>query len=267
MDLWGQPLAAALLEAGIALLLADQWLSLLTPVRRRCLQVWLGLTLGLYLLLACRNMTQCDWATLPTALVSVLLHTHFGWAQCLALAAWLVLVLADPWPLARWAGVVGLLLSRAATGHAADAGFPSWALPMQMLHVGAVSLWLGSVLLASVYQARTRAEAAQLAQRLSVLATWSLGLIVLSGAWNAVQRLSQPLWPATTSYASWLVLKLALVALAILLGTLNRYGFLPACQRQNSRALTRFWRVLRLEAGVLLMALLLACRLASTMPG
>ncbi len=158
------------------------------------------------------------------------------------------------------------------------------------LHVYATAWWAGSVVLAmpvlrAIAAAPRDGESRHLAfaEHLSFSATIALACVIATGIYNAahiVTRTSAPLMH--TAYGRLLVIKIALVAFAAMLGALNRVVRLP--QLRDARALTiaspmerrgdrvycdtarAFDRTIALEALTLLLVLVIAAVLAHTSP-
>lgn len=209
------------------------------------------------------------------ALAGIVVDTGFGRAWAVAtgvLVASLVLANAcryRAFPLR----VLGTLLAVLATaqacmGHAAADGL-GWLVPTMAVHRIATGLWAGGVFAAALVVLRETPDAvdvARYAQRLSALATAALAGVVLTGAasaWHALGGTLAPLAPATASgWSVALEVKLGLVGLAIALGAFNRFAVMPSLPG----AWPRFARVLRVEAVVLLAALVAAAWLASGEP-
>ncbi|MEJ2761100.1 MAG: CopD family protein, partial [Gammaproteobacteria bacterium] len=127
--------------------------------------------------------------------------------------------------------IAALAFTRSASGHPADQGdftlreFNDW------LHLAAAAVWMGAVMVSALVlfprlrNRRTLGTAS--IQRLSNLAGAALVLTLATGvcnAWWALPALAD-LW--TTDYGRLLLVKLALVAVLILFGAVNRYYFLP----------------------------------------
>ena len=137
------------------------------------------------------------------------------------------------------------------------------------MHVLATGLWAGGVFAAALTVLRGAPDAldgARYAARLSTLATWALVGVALTGAaiaWHGLGGSLAPLAPAgELSWGVMLDVKLALVALAVALGGFNRLAVMPSLPE----SLPRFARVLRMEAVVLLAALVAAAWLANGEP-
>ena len=206
---------------------------------------------------------------------AIVVDTAFGraWALAtLALAAGLALAAARRYralPLRTLALVLVVVgAAHASAGHAGANGF-GWLVPAMTVHLLATGLWAGGVFAAAGVVLRGEfdpLDCARYARRLSTLATAALAGVVATGvaiAWHGLGGSLAPLAPTSTS--SWgiaLDTKLALIAVAVALGGFNRFVVLPALPGASSR----FARVLRVEAGVLLAALVAAACLANGEP-
>lgn len=228
-------------------------------------------------------------------LPAVVAHTHLGHAWAVRTAA--VSGLGGLWAAARrkpegvvlwWlmlAAAAVLAFSRSASGHAADAGdftVEEWA---DWVHLMAISVWAGSVLVvpALVLPALTRTTSAapsfvaHFARRFSRSSGLALGLLVLAGSYSAWLRLGS--WSALveTAYGRTLVVKLLLVAAAVGLGAVNRFmhvrridawarGAATPPRAVDSYLASRFSKTVRIEAAVLAAVLASATVLLQQMP-
>jgi copper transport protein len=158
----------------------------------------------------------------------------------------------------------GLSLS----GHSAvDAG-SSWKSQLaDWVHLSAASLWLGGLLslLVCVWPVAPdlRREAFL---RFSRLATVLVALIVAAGVYLSILRLPHvsDLW--TADYGRVLMVKLALVSLALLWGAFHHFVVRPALARGNARFLDRVGRSLLGESAVGVAVLLAAAVLVDSPP-
>jgi len=121
------------------------------------------------------------------------------------------------------------LLTMSLTSHAAAGLGTAWAVPSDFLHLAGVALWLGSVAqLPALLRirhglsgaARSRFQGKTLAT-FSTMAVVCVGVVLLSGTFNALVQM--PSWNAfvDTAYGRALLVKLALVAVVLALGLLN----------------------------------------------
>ncbi len=269
--------ATLLLNAGFAWLggslLARRWLAgAHAPLlerrawRLRQGETWAGLAC------LCGSLL-CMWAA--TALMAdvalseavgmlpmVLLHTGYGQAGLAAIAAAGMLLLAPR--AARLPLLLLFALVRASVSHASDGhGLFSMAVGVEWLHLLLMGVWLGSVGVSAWLVLPDAAPPGAYLATLSKVATLALAGIVASGAFNVWQRLDTPGQLLGTPFGQALTVKLALFAVALLLGAYNRFaGFPRALAGQGAAALL----VLRIESLVLLGALACAAVLTSLPP-
>jgi len=187
----GDPRPLRLAAAGVALLLGAEPLALL------------GQTASLDLARA------LDGDALTGALAS-----PFGRVLGLRLAAALLLwallgaLHQAPWLRCAIPGLgLALAFVDATAAHATPALLPPLGLALNALHVSAMAAWLGG--LAGFASAPTAG--------FGRVAAWSAGLLVVSGAALALLHFSDPLQLLATAYGAGLLVKLPLVALALLL--------------------------------------------------
>ncbi len=187
--------------------------------------------------------TDLSEALDPTSLRSFISQVTLGkymFAQlCLALLVASVVI--------RIKGVAGanalLLLSLVAIiapvfeSHSASSGSHALAIGSLVVHVIAISLWVGGLVAITFLKADDRAIALP---RFSALALWAAIAVSASGTANAWARLNfQSAW--SSDYARIVFLKILLTAVLIFLGYLNRRqlkGSLKLSGKQLGRLLT-----------------------------
>jgi len=212
---------------------------------------------------------------------TVLAQTHVGHAWSVAFAGALVLfgcAFAAPGVVrdgVLWLALVATAAGRAGLGHAADAGFASAALGLHTLHVLSASAWGGIVMagglavLPALGTSTARGVLIRTAGQVSSVAFFAVGFMLATGVFDAV-RGSGGSYEAIVA-STWgrvLLLKAALVALALLLGGFNRLVAMPELRRAASTAAARrFVNVIHLEAIVMIGVLVSAAALAHSMPG
>jgi putative copper export protein len=215
----------------------------------------LGATLAFEILLNALRMQQISGINGLTLVADVweMKWSHW-WALRVATLGTIALGLrraAPPWRILLAIGSVSLL-ARSFQGHAGAHGtIPAL---FDWVHLGAASLWVGGLLqlfLEPALLPRT-------APRASGLFAIALGPLVLAGIYAArlhVGTLSRLL---DTSYGRVLLGKLAVAALAVTIGALNRYRNLPALARGGASANRRLVRAMRIEVLLLVIVLLLS---------
>jgi len=190
----------------------------------------------------------------------ILLRTHYGWVWCVRGAALVLLWVG--WGVGNWhlpsrtvpavmLGAAALLaLTRSASGHGADWGDLSLPEVMDGLHLLAASLWGGGLLVLAttvlpvVYRHTAQACVrrtllADIARRFAVLASLALAVVLVTGLYNAWQRVGTVQALGTTVYGRILLTKLLLVLPLLTLGALNHYLSVPLLQQWAGRLRAR----------------------------
>jgi len=140
----------------------------------------------------------------------------------------------------------------------ASSGSHSLAIGSLVVHVVALSFWVGGLIAITILSAEDRAIALP---RFSALALWSVIAVVASGSANAWARLNfQDAW--SSNYARLVILKVVLAAILIYFGYLNR-KHLSGRWQINLSALSR---LLFAELVIMLLAVLAGSRLSSMQP-
>ncbi|GAB3414282.1 CopD family protein [Massilia agilis] len=233
------------------------------------------------------EMAEVPLSEAMPAVATMLASTHYGLAWSIGAGA---LVVAAVLPLllrARGGGTIafGALAvfwySRSMVSHASGNGDASLPVLVDWLHLVLVSVWLGAVVIAALValasrrdvQEKDRRERAAYVAALSASATIALVGIVITGlasGWHNLRSLDDLLG---TPYGNALLAKLALVAVAVLLGGVNRFIVMPpwilseGAGRPAAATLPRRFRlVLQIEATILIAALAMAVVLAATPP-
>jgi putative copper resistance protein D len=246
----------------------------------------LALACCLYLWSQAAVMSGAPLTEAGQAVTAVLTQSHFGIAWIAGFVGVMLAMMggtrASPaaWLLAA-AGAIVYTAGKAAASHAADAGDFTLREAVHVVHLCATALWAGSVIVSAFVLGRWNAAFADTVTRrvtfctqLSHLATIALGVVILTGIYNVTQdtaHLAAPL--LSVFYGRLLTLKLALVAVAVLLGGINRMGCLPRLQAgtiDGSATLHRmqraFDRLLAIEAIAMLAVLIVAAVLGHTSP-
>lgn len=211
------------------------------------------------------------WPQIPL----MLQQTQVGQAFIVSLVAWLSLVIASYSKQHLRTGLltlgfIGLVWAKAASGHAGDEGRFSSAVLIHALHLLAAWTWLGLILAwVGVGVKAAQGKMAALGQHLSEVATICLLTLLCSGLADVLRLLEHvPHKMALLSsyYAQWLGAKLALVSVAVALGGLNRWRYLPALQAETTTAAQQFYRIAIVESLFLITVILCASQLGTMMP-
>lgn len=231
-------------------------------------------------------------SALDPALIGSVLHTRYGVAALVRLgllaatAALLRGLGRDRRPLVTGSATclsIGVLLSVSAVGHAGTDGLASLALASDAIHLGAVSAWLGGlVLLSTVLLRREPAELAAVLPRWSRYAATAVAVLVVTGAFAAWREVRAVDALFSTAYGRLLLLKTVLVAVTVALGAvgrswIRRHYVLPIVHAASMTAteirpapapsaVTRLRRSVLLEAGTGAVVLAVAAVLVQTTP-
>ena len=269
--------ASAAIDLSLAvlcgLLLARRWLagfSIPTPsLRLPATTLVLGGALQL-LSLTASFTGKSSFPQLCLALPDIS-STHAGKVLALALAASILLLILTFTRSqgAQAAALILCLIFRSGTGHAATENLVSFPQTMQFLHLTAMSVWSGAILIAGFLilpRLHHHDGYAAFLAALSKAATWALAVVLLSGAYRGYTGLEGNFH--ALFHSAWgltLTAKLLAVAAALALGVLNRLAltrnptWLPAQRRSTIR-------VLRAEAFAMLAILALSATLANLPP-
>ena len=142
--------------------------------------------------------------------------------------------------------------------HSASSGSHALAIGSLIVHVVALTFWVGGLIAITVLSAEDRAISLP---RFSALALWSVVAVVLSGSANAWARLNfQSAW--SSNYARLVILKVMLTSVLIYLGYLNRRHLSGKWQI----SLKNLTRLLFIEVSIMLVTILLGARLSNLQP-
>jgi copper transport protein len=174
-------------------------------------------------------------------------------------------------PVLLWPAFVlalGFASGLSLSGHsAADAG-SSWKSELaDWVHLSCASLWLGGVVqLAVVIWPRAPELRRATFLRFARLAPVLIGMLIAAGLYLSVLRLPQvsDLW--SESYGRVLLVKLALVSLALLWGAVHHFVAEPLVERDDGRVFGKLSRSLVGEASVGMAVLLAAAVLVDSKP-
>jgi putative copper resistance protein D len=222
---------------------------------------------------------------------TMLTATHLGTAWQIGMAALLVSVAAmafaspgrrdSGWTLASAAGMAAFLYTRSMVSHASDAGDFSLIMLVDWLHLLLICLWVGEVVVSGLVvlpslpgeALANRTDCSRYVESLSTSATVALVGIFATGMFNAWYNLGSPRALIGNPYGTTLLIKLALVLGAAMLGGVNRFVIMPrliAALRTGgpgaAKPARQFALVLRIEAMLLLLVLVMAAILSATSP-
>ena len=142
--------------------------------------------------------------------------------------------------------------------HSASSGSHALAIGSLIVHVVALTFWVGGLIAITVLSNADRAIALP---RFSALALWSVIAVVASGTANAWARLNfQSAWDS--NYARLVIVKVLLTSVLIYLGYLNRKHLSGKWQI----TLQNLGRLIFVEVTIMLVAVLVGSRLSNMQP-
>jgi copper transport protein len=143
----------------------------------------------------------------------------------------------------------------ALTGHASGAGVQWLSFSAVSLHVISVAFWAGS--LPGLWKTLGRKEPSQreTLTRFSFVIPFSIGTLLLAGTYLAVVQVGTPLALVTTDYGNVLLAKLALVAIALALGTWNRLVLTQPVSLGNASAAAAMKVIVAVEIALVILVL------------
>ena len=142
--------------------------------------------------------------------------------------------------------------------HSASSGSHALAIGSLIVHVVALTFWVGGLIAITALSADDRAIALP---RFSALALWSVIAVVASGSANAWARLNfQSAW--SSNYARLVILKVVITAVLIYFGYLNRRHL----SGKSQIAVRNLSRLLFVEITIMLVAVFIGSRLSNMQP-
>lgn len=173
-------------------------------------------------------------ALLPRAAVDTL-DTDFGRAAlarlvlvavltCVALVVTSARARSTPWRLGTLAASAGALLTLTLSGHARTGRWLTLAVPLDLVHLGAAAVWIGGLAVVAlvVLPRGDEADSGVVEARFSRVALAAVAAVVGTGTVQGLRQLGELEGLRTTSYGRLLVMKVAAVAVVVVLGALSR---------------------------------------------
>lgn len=227
--------------------------------------VW-ALGQGLNILTTLANIlgTSLSGALDPTSLRSFISQIDLGKYMFVQLA--LALLICSAVSRIRTVASANALLLLSLVGviapifasHSASSGSHALAVGSLIVHVVALTFWVGGLIAITVLSATDRAIALP---RFSALSLWAVIAVVISGSANAWARLNfQSAW--NSNYARIVILKVLLTSVLIYLGYLNRRHLSGKWQI----SLKNLTRLLFIEVSIMLVTILAGARLSNMQP-
>lgn len=206
-------------------------------------------TLQLVLANAVMTGQSLGVASSPAALLDFLTGTEWGgtlaWSVVLTALVAVLAVLAITPADSSLVLIVGAvaLLPTAATGHAASSGNHALAVSSMWLHLVAMSLWIGGLVVLMLMGGRVGPQWRVAVTRFSAVAGWAFAIVLGSGLINAVIRLNSPIDVLRTEWGQLLLVKSVLFVALGAAGYAHRRFVLGRWAANARPGRVMFWRV------------------------
>ncbi|MBC7685765.1 MAG: CopD family protein [Bdellovibrionales bacterium] len=249
------------------------------------------LAMSMLLFFVSASMAEVPLSQANEAVSAMLTGSHFGLAWSIGVGALFVAAISRVVPasdrqlrakiLLGLAALAVFAYSRSMISHASANGDFNAATVADWIHLCLISVWVGEVFIAGLStlsgavaeQLADREDAVRYIENLSASATFALGGIFVTGLFSAWHNLGSLAGLSGNVYGTALIVKVAMVAFAALLGGFNRFLVMPkllAALRSPGQleqsGLRTFTLILRIEAVVLLAILVAAAILSATSP-
>jgi copper transport protein len=171
-----------------------------------------------------------SWESLfDSVLIGDVMQTRLGlalFARAICAFAWGVIALTASesvtrrWRIGVIVAAVVTIATFATSGHQSAGTLPAVFVPLDMVHLAAISTWVGALLvLAIVYRDN---DVENEAKRFSQMATWSMPLVVVTGVVQGLHLMGGISSITQSNFGKLLLLKTLLVACVVLLGSKAR---------------------------------------------
>ena len=171
-----------------------------------------------------------SWGSLfDSVLIGDVMQTRLGLAlfiRAICAFAWgLIALTASATVSRRWrigviATAVITIATYAASGHQSAGTLPGIFVPLDMIHLAAISTWVGALLALAVVSKENNVE--DEAKRFSQMATWSMPVVVVTGVVQGLHLLGGISTINETNFGKLLLLKTVLVGGVVVFGSKAR---------------------------------------------
>jgi copper transport protein len=205
------------------------------------------------------------WGSIfDTTLISDVMSTRLGLAMLVRLVLvllWGVLCLAVAsaatswWKNLAFLTAVGTIATFSMSGHPSAASLAPLFMLIDAVHVGAVAAWAGGLIALTVLRREEETDAA----RFSRIATWTMPLAAVTGVAQGLHLLDGLGSLTSSTYGKYLLLKIVVVAGAVILGARARRELVHSDT-------PGFGKTIRLEALLMVGVLAVTALLVGTSP-
>ena len=245
---------------------------------------------AIHFILHCAVMTDTPLQEVFSILPTFLTKTKYGRftiVRTVFLAAIIVVSFAGVYRDQKWTMLSGALLSLlllvaiAMSGHQGAMGYMNFPFLLDVLHLFAVSLWIGGVIFIRFFlsafvrgaHVEFRRNLTSLMNRFSLLATYCVFIAALTGILLSYVNVKGFSVLLNTSYGIVLFVKILLVGIIVIIGGMNKFSVIPQMNNiktdESSESITLGRKLLNLvtiEAGLGFLVMLLTSLLTHLSP-
>ena len=171
-----------------------------------------------------------SWGSLfDSFLIGEVMQTRLGLAlfiRAICALSWGVIALTASasvsrrWRVGVIATAVITIATYAASGHQSAGTLPGIFVPLDMIHLAAISTWVGALLALAVVSKDNNVE--NEAKRFSQMATWSMPVVVVTGVVQGLHLMGGISTVTETNFGKLLLLKTLLVGAVVIFGSKAR---------------------------------------------
>lgn len=171
-----------------------------------------------------------SWGSLfDSVLIGDVMQTRLGLAlfiRAICAFAWGLIALtvsasvSRRWRIGVISTAVVTIATYAASGHQSAGTLPGIFVPLDMIHLAAISTWVGALLALAVISKVNNVE--NEAKRFSLMATWSMPVVVVTGVVQGLHLLGGISTITETNFGKLLLLKTLLVGAVVVFGSKAR---------------------------------------------
>ena len=223
-------------------------------------------SLGLLLMQGPYTAGKSWGSLLDSFLIGEVMQTRLGLAlfiRAICAFAWGVIALTASasvsrrWRIAVVTTAVTTIATYAASGHQSAGTLPALFIPLDMIHLAAISTWVGALLALAVVSKDNNVE--NETKRFSRMATWSMPVVVVTGVVQGLHLLGGISTITDTNFGKLLLLKTLLVAGVVLLGSTAR-------SQLHADGFSSITKVIRWESTVVVLVLAVTSLMVAQSP-
>ena len=208
-----------------------------------------------------------SWGSLfDSVLIGDVMQTRLGLAllvRFVCAIAWAVVALTASasvtrrWRIGVVATAVVTIATYAASGHQSAGTLPGIFVPLDMIHLAAISTWVGALLALAVVSKNNNVE--NEAKRFSQMATWSMPVVVVTGVVQGLHLMGGISTITQSNFGKLLLLKTLLVGAVVVFGSKAR-------AKLQSDGFSSIAKIIRWESALVVLVLAVTSLMVAQSP-